>query len=70
MTEPPATITYARGVSREKVRIALKFAALNDYPVNVSDIQNSYITAPVTKNIWTFLGPEFGEGYGRNSIVV
>ena len=47
VTEPPATITYVSVVLRETVRIDLKLAALNDLTVNMVDIQNAYITAPV-----------------------
>ena len=50
-TDPPSTITYSSVVSRETVRISLTLAALNDFPVKVADIQNAYITAPVTENI-------------------
>ena len=57
-------------VSRETVRMALKLAALNDLPLKVADILNSSITAPVTEKIWTFLGQEFGEDFGRKAIVV
>ena len=70
VTDPPYTITYANVVSREIVRISLTLAALNDLPLNVAEIQNAYITAPVTEEIWTVLGPEFGEDYGRKAIVV
>ena len=54
--EPPATITYNIVVSRETVRIDLTLSALNEFPLKLADIQNSYITAPVTEKIWTFLG--------------
>ena len=68
-TELPDTTTYASVVSRETVRIDFTFAALNYFPVKVADIQNAYITAPVTEKIWTFLGPEFGE-HARNKAIV
>ena len=68
--EPPATITYNIVVSRETVRIDLTLSALNEFPLKLADIQNSYITAPVTEKIWTFLGQEFGEDSGRKGIVV
>ena len=51
MTEAPATITYASVVSRESVRIALTLDALNDLEVKAEDIQNAYLTAPVTERI-------------------
>ena len=41
VTEPPATITYARVVSRETVSIALTLSDLNDMPVKVADIKNT-----------------------------
>ena len=49
-TEVPATLTYASVVSRESVIIALTLAALNDLEVKTGDIQNAYLTAPVTEN--------------------
>ena len=49
MTKPPPTITYARVVLQETVRTDLPLASLNDLPVKVSNLQNSYITAPVTE---------------------
>jgi hypothetical protein len=71
MTEAPATLTYASVVSRETVRIALTLAALNDLEVKASDIQNAYLTAPVTERIWIVCGPEFGpEHNGRKALVV
>ena len=71
MTEAPATLTYASVVSRETVRIALTLAALNDVEVKASDIQNAYLTAPVTEKIWITCGPEFGpELAGRKALVV
>ena len=69
MTYPPATIKSASIVSRETVSIDLTLAALNDLPVKVADIHNSYITVPVTEKIWTVLGQEFDEYSGRKAIV-
>ena len=54
--EPPSTITYANLVLRETVMIDLTLDTLNDLPVKVEDIQNAYITEPVTEKIWKFLG--------------
>ena len=70
MTDTPPTLTYASVVSRESVRIALTLAALNDLEVKTADIENAYLTAPVTEKIWTQLGPEFGSDQGKNAIVV
>jgi hypothetical protein len=48
-TETPHSMTYASVVSRESVRLALTFAALNDVDVKMADIENAYLTAPITE---------------------
>ena len=70
VTEPLATIMYARKVLREIVRIALTLAALNDLPSKVADIQNTYITSPVIERIWTVLCQDFREDAERKATVV
>ncbi len=70
MTKAPATITYASLVSWETLCIALIMAALNDLNVKVGDVLNAYITAPITKNVWTVLGPEFSSDAGKSAIIV
>jgi hypothetical protein len=70
MTKAPDVITYASVVSRETVRLALLLASLNDLEVKVGDIENAYLTAPVTEKIWTTLGPEFGADAGKKAVVV
>ncbi len=70
MTKAPATITYASVVSRETVRIALLMAALNDLNDKLGDVLNAYITAPITKKVWTVLGPEFSIDAGKSAIIV
>ena len=45
-------------------------AALYCLPLKVADIQNYYITAPVTDKIRTVLGHESVEDTGRKSILV
>ena len=52
-TEAPKTLIYASVVSRESVRIVLTMAALNDLEVKVADIQNVYLTAPVSEKAWS-----------------
>ena len=42
-TPDPARSTFAGVVSRESVRIALTYAALNDLDVVAADIQNAYL---------------------------
>ena len=68
--KPPATETYAGVVSRETVRIALTLAALNDLEVKTCDIQNAFLTAPVSGKYWTTLGPEFGADQGKKAYIV
>jgi len=45
-------------------------AALNDLEVKAADIQNAYLTAPVSEKIWTQLGPESGSDYGKIAVIV
>ena len=54
--DPPETTMYVSVLSREIARIALTLAALNELPVKVSDIQNDFITDPITEKIWTVSG--------------
>jgi hypothetical protein len=56
----------------ETICIALLMAASNDLNVEVGDVLNAYITAPITKKvwIWTVLGPEFGIDAGKSAIIV
>ena len=68
----PATDTsaYAGVVSRESVRIALTYAALNDLDVCASDILNAYLQAPASEKYYTICGPEFGsENIGKVAII-
>jgi hypothetical protein len=47
-TDAPHVMTYASVVSRESVRIALALMTLNDLDVMMGDIENAYLTAPIT----------------------
>jgi hypothetical protein len=47
-TDTPHAMTYASDVSRESARVALNLAALNDLDVKMADIENAYLTAPLT----------------------
>ena len=70
-TKAPATITYASVVSCETVCITLLMAALNDLEVKVGDVLNvDDITAPVTKKVWTVLGPKFVSNAGKSAVIV
>jgi hypothetical protein len=70
MTKAPATTTYASVVSHETAQIALLMTALNDLNAKVGDVLNAYITAPITKKVWTVLGPDFGIDTGKSAIIV
>ena len=45
-------------------------AALNFLDLQAADIENSYLTAPCSENIWTRARPQFGIGKGNVYIVV
>ena len=60
MTPDPVLSTYAGVVSRESVRIAFTYVALNDLDIMAGDIQNAYLSAPCSKKYWIRMGPEFG----------
>ena len=68
-TRDPEGSTYAGVVSRESVRIAFLYAALNGLNVCAADIQNAYLTGPTTQKLWTKCGPEFGSDRGRIAII-
>lgn len=59
-----ASITYSSVVSRDSVRIALLFAALNDLSILSCDIGNAYLNAPCKEKIWFVAGNEFGSKVG------
>ena len=59
-TKDLTTSTYAGVVSKETVRIAFTYAALNDLDIFAADIKNAYLQAPITEKYWTRCGPEFG----------
>eukprot|EP00957_Ditylum_brightwellii_P054090 4096995-Ditylum_brightwellii.AAC.1 len=48
-TVNPIGSTYAGVVSRESVRIAFTYAALNDLSVCAADIRNVYLQAPLSQ---------------------
>jgi hypothetical protein len=69
-TDTPHDMMYASVVLRDSVRIVLTLAALNYLNVKMADIENAYLTAPITEKIWNVLGPEFGDGAGKRALVV
>ena len=48
-TPDPEWSTYAGFVTRDSVRIALTYAALNDLDIFAADIQNAYLQAPASE---------------------
>jgi Reverse transcriptase (RNA-dependent DNA polymerase) len=70
VTKPPSTHTYASVVSRESVRIAFLYAALNDLNIMSADIQGAYLNAPCKERVYTQCGPEFGpDNVGRIALI-
>ena len=70
-TPEPEWSTFAGVVSRESVRIALTYAALNQLPVCACDIQNAYLQAPASEKHYVICGPEFGlENIGKHAIII
>ena len=70
-TAVPPTLAYTSVVSRHSVRISLTLTALDYLEVKTSDIQNSYLSAPCSKKIWTTLGSELGPDLaGKKYLVV
>ena len=65
----PKANTYASVVSRESVRIAFLYAALNDLDVLSCDITNAYLNAPCTEKLWYEAGKEFGSDAGSVMIL-
>ena len=69
-TLDPIGSTYAGVVSRESVRIALTYAALNDLDVFTADIWNAYLQALSSQEDYIICGPEFGvENIGRTALI-
>lgn len=57
----PAHLTYSSVVTRESVRIAFLYAALNGLDILGCDVTNAYLNAPCREKIWVKAGPEFGD---------
>ena len=69
-THDPIGSTYAGVVSRESVRIAFTYAALNGLDVCAADIHNAYLQAPSSQKDFIICGPEFGlENVGRVALI-
>ena len=69
-TPDPIGSTYAGVVSRESVRIAFTYAALNELDVCAADIRNAYLQAPSSQKDYIICGPEFGlENVGKRALI-
>jgi hypothetical protein len=69
-TPTPELSTYAGVVSKESVRIALTYAALNDINVMAADIKNAYLQAPSSEKHYVICGREFGlEHVGKVALI-
>ena len=69
-TPDPIGSTYTEVVSRESVRIAFTYAALNDLDIFAGDIRNAYLRALSSQKDYIICGPEFGlENIGRTALI-
>ena len=68
-TADPEGSNYAGVVSRESVRIAFTYAALNDLDIWACNIQNAYIQAPKSEKHYIVCGPEFGDHVGKRALI-
>ena len=69
-TPDPGNSTFAGVVSRESVRIAFTYAALNKLDVCVADIKNAYLQAPSSEKHYIICGTEFGvEIFGKRALI-
>lgn len=69
-TPDPDWSTYAGFVSRDSVRIALTYAALNDLDIFAADIKNAYLQAPSSEKHYIICGLEFGlENVGKVALI-
>ena len=69
-TPDPKESNHAGMVSRESVRIALTYAALNDVDVTASDIQNAYLQATSSEKHYVICGKEFGLEHEGNIALI
>jgi hypothetical protein len=70
LTTNPIGSTYAGVVSRESIRIAFTYAALNDVDICASDSRNAYLQAPSSQKDYIICGAEFGiENVGKVALI-
>ena len=66
----PFGSTYAGVVSRDSIRIAFTYAALNELEVCAADIRNAYLQAPSLQKAYVICGPGFGlEHVGKRALI-
>ncbi len=69
-TPNPIGSTYAGVVSRDSIRIAFTYAAMNGLDVFAADIRNAYLQAPSSQKDYILCGPEFGiENIGKIALI-
>jgi hypothetical protein len=69
-TADPIGSSYAGVVSRESIRIAFTYAALNNLNVCAADIRNAYLQAPSSRKDYIVCGAEFGlENVGKVALI-
>ena len=69
-TPNPTISTYAGVVSRDSIRIAFTYAALNDIDVWAADIKTAYLQAPSSQKDFIICGSEFGlENVGKRALI-
>ena len=61
---------WEMGAQTLTVRLELTISALNGLQVKAACIVNAYVTASITENIWTILGPDIGADTRKKSIIV
>ena len=62
--------TYAGVVSRDSIRIAFTYTALNGLSVFAADISNAYLQALGSQKYYILCGPEFGiENIGKVALI-
>ena len=69
-TPTPKSSIFAGVVSRESVRIAMTYAALNGLPICAADIQNAYLQAQTSEKHYVICGPDGLKNVGKVAIIV
>ena len=69
-TEAPLAITYLSIVLRDSVRLAFMVAALNGIDIMSCDLENAYLNATNSEEIWFEGGIEYSEDKGKVLVVV